>query len=60
MSGLFGIALSHGNESRGLILVSGERAFVSSCSIILLTCVGSLIILPVLGSRMENRFVGAV
>ncbi len=38
----------------------GERALVSSCSIILLTCAGSLVILPVLGSRMEERFVGAV
>ena len=58
--GLFGIALSHGNGSRGLILASGERALVSSCSIILLTCVGSDVILPVVGSRMEERFVGAV
>ena len=60
MGGLFGIALSHGNVSRGLIRVSGERALVSSCSIILLTSVGSLVILPVLGSRMDERFVGAV
>jgi hypothetical protein len=60
VGGLFGIALSHGNGSLGLILASGERALVSSCSIIILTCVGSLVILPVLGSRMEERFVGAV
>ncbi len=60
MGGLFGIALSHGNESRGLILAYGERDLVSSCSIILLTRVGSLVILPVPGSRMEERFVGAV
>ena len=60
MGGLFGIALSHVNGSRGLILASGERALVSSCSIILLTCVGSLVILPVLGSRMDERFVGVV
>ncbi len=39
---------------------SGERALVSSCSIHILTCVGSLIILPVIGSRMAERFVGAV
>ena len=58
--GLFGIALSHGNGSRGLIRVSGESALVSSCSIIFFTRVGSLVILPVLGSRMDERFVGAV
>ena len=60
MGGLFGIALSHGNGSRGLIRAYGERALVSSCSTILLTCVGSLVILPVMGSRMDERFVGAV
>ncbi len=60
MGGFFGIALSHGNGSCGLILASGERALVSSCSTILLTCMGSLVILPVLGSRMEERFVGVV
>ncbi len=58
--GLFGIALSQGNGSRGMIRASGERALVSSCSIILLTCVGSLMILPVIGSRMDERFIGAV
>ena len=60
MGGLFCIALSRGNGSRGLILASRERALVSSCSIILLTCVGSLVILPVMGSLMDERFVGAV
>ena len=60
MGGLFGIALNHGNGSRGLIRVFGESALVSSCSIIILTCVGSPVILPVLGSRMDDRFVGAV
>ncbi len=60
MGGLFGIALSHGNGSRGLIRASGKRALVSSYSIILLTCVGSLVILLVMGSRMDERFVGAV
>ena len=45
MGGLFGIALSHGDGSRGLIRVSGESALLSSCSIIILTCVGSLVIL---------------
>ena len=58
--GLFGIALCQGNRPRGLIRVSGERALVSSRSIILLTCVGSLVILPVIGSRMDERFAGAV
>ena len=58
--GLFGIALRHGNRSRGLIRASGERALVSSYSIILLTCVGSLMILHVIGSRMDEMFVGAV
>ena len=60
MGGLFGIALNHGNGSHGLTRVSGESALVSSCSIIFLTCVGSLVILHVLGSRMDARFVGAV
>ena len=60
VGGLFGIALSHGNGSRGLILVYGEGALDSSCSIIILTCVGSLVILPVQGSRMEERFVSVV
>ena len=58
--GLFGIALCQGNGTRGLIRASGERAWVSSCSIILLTCVGSLVTLPVIGSRMDERFAGAV
>ena len=55
-----GMALSHGNGSCGLIIVSGERAFVSSCSIMLLTRFGSLVILPVSGSRMVDRFDDAV
>ncbi len=58
--GLFGIALSHRNGSRGLTRESGERALVSCCYINFLTCVGSLRILPVMGSRMAERFVGAV
>jgi len=52
--------LCHGNVSRGLSRASGERALVSSCSILLLTCVGSLMIRPVIGSRMDERCVGAV
>ena len=56
--GLFGIALCQGSGSHGLIRASGERALVSSCSIILLTCVGSLVILHVVGHRMYERFVG--
>ena len=58
--GLFGIALCQGNGSRGLILAFGERALVSSCSIILLTCAGSLVNLLVIEPRMDERFVGAV
>ena len=58
--GMFGIALGQGNGSRGMIRAHGERALVSSCSIILLTYVGLLMILLVLGSRMDERFVGAV
>ena len=58
--GLFDIALSQGNGSRRLIRASGERALVSSCSIVLLTCVGSMMILLVIGTRMDERFVGAV
>ena len=58
--GLFGIALSQGNGSRGLIRASQERPLHSSFSIILLNCVGTLMILLVLGARMDERFVGAV
>ena len=58
--GLFGIALCKWNGSRGLIRASGERALVSSCYIILLTFVGSLVILPVIGSRIDERFAVAV
>ena len=58
--GLFGIALRQGNGSRGLIRGSGERALVCSCSIILRSCVGSLVIFLVIRSRMDERFVGAV
>ena len=58
--GLFGITLSQGNGTHGLIRASRERALVSSCSIILLTCAGSLMILHVIGSRMDERFIGAV
>ncbi len=58
--GLFGIALCQRNGPRGLICASGERVLISSCSIILLTCVGSLVIFPVVGSRMDERFVGVV
>ena len=58
--GLLGIALCQGNGSRGLIRSFGERALVSSCSIILLTCVVSLVSLLVMMSRMDERFVGAV
>jgi len=52
--------MGQGNGSRGLIRAFGERALVSSRSIILLTCVGSLVILHVVGSRMDERFVGVV
>ena len=58
--GLFGIALCQGNISRGFIRAAGERSLVFSFSIILLTRMGSLMILPVIGSRMDERFVGAV
>ena len=58
--GLFGIALCQGNGYRGLTRASGERALVSSCSIICLTRVGSLVILSVVGSRMDERLVGVV
>jgi hypothetical protein len=45
--GLFGIALCQGNGSRGSIRASGESALESSCSIILLIFVESLVILHV-------------
>ena len=57
---MFGVALCQGNGSRGLIRASGEIALISSCFIILLTCVGSLVIFPVVGSRMDERFVDVV
>jgi len=58
--GLCGIALCQGNGFRGLIRPFGERALISNCSSIFLTYVGSLVILHVIGSRMSERFVGAV
>ncbi len=57
---LYGIALCQGNGSRGLICEFGERALISSCSIICLACEGPLVTLPVIGSRMNERFVCAV
>ena len=48
------------NGSRGLSRVFGERSLVYSYSIILLTCVWSLVIHPTIRSRMVERFVGAV
>ena len=57
---MVGIALCQGNRSRGLIRAPVERALLSSYSIILLTCVGSLMILFVLGSRKVESFVGAL
>ena len=36
-----------------------RKSFGSSCSITILTCVGSLVILLVIGSRIDKRFVGA-
>ena len=60
MGGLFGIASCQGSGSRGLIRAFRERVLVYSCSIILLTCVGSLVILYVIGSRMEEICVGVV
>ena len=56
---MIGIALCQGNGSHGLIRAFGERALVFSCYIIYLNCVGSLVILPVIRSRMDERFVGA-
>ncbi len=58
--GLFGIASCQGNGSRGSIRAYGKRALVYSCSSIILTCVGSLVILPVEGSRMDEIFDGVV
>ena len=58
--GLLGIVFCQGNGCSGLILSSGERAFVSSCTIISLTLLGSPVILPVSGSRMDERFVVVV
>ena len=56
---MIGIALSLGYVSRGLIRASRERALVSICSFILLTCMGLPVILSVIGSRVDERFVGA-
>ena len=58
--GMFGSALYLGNGSRGCIRESGERALVSICSIIFLTCEGSMVMRPMIGSRMEERLVGEV
>ena len=43
-----------------MIRASGEKALVSSCSNILLTCVGSLVILFVIGSRIDEMIVDVV
>ena len=55
-----GIALCQGSGSRGSIRAFGERALISNCCLICLTCVGSLLILLVIGSCMDDRCVGAV
>ncbi len=57
--GLLGIVLCQGDGSRGLVRASGEKALVSSGHIPL-TCVGSLVIFPVVVSRIDERFVNAV
>ena len=48
--GLFDIALCQGIGSRGLIRAFEEKGLASSCSTILLPCVGSRVILLVIGS----------
>ena len=45
-------------EERGSIRLSGERAFVSRPSIIAVTRAGLSVMSLVIGSRMEERFVG--
>ncbi len=45
-------------EERGSIRLSGERAFVSRPSIIAVTSAGLSVMSLVIGSRMEERFVG--
>jgi len=52
-----GMAWSQGKEARGLIRLSGERAFVSRPSIIDMPHAGSFVMSLITGSRMEKRFV---
>ena len=52
------MAWSQGKEARGLIRLSGDRAFVSRPSIIAVTRAGLFVISLVIASRMEERFVG--
>ena len=53
-----GMAWSQGKEARGLIRLSGKRAFVSRPSIIAVTCAGLFMTSHVIGFRMDERFVG--
>jgi len=53
-----GMAWNQDKEVRGLIRLFGERAFVSRTSIIAVTRAGLSMMSLVIGSRMEEKFVG--
>ena len=53
-----GGAFCQGITDCGLIQAIGKGALVSSCSILFVTCIGSLVMRPVLGKMMEERLVG--
>ncbi len=54
------MAWSQGKVVEGLTRLSGERAFVSRVSIIVVTREGLLVMRPALGSRIEKRLVGVL
>ena len=53
-----GMAWSQGRVAWGFTRLSGERAFVSRFSIIVVTRAGLFVNSPIYGSRMEERLVG--
>ncbi len=53
-----GMAWSQGKEARGLLRLSGERAFVSRLPINDVTRAGSFVMSPVIGSQMEGKLMG--
>ena len=55
-----GIAWSQGKGSSGLIFLTGDRSLVSIRSIIAVLSVGSFVIRPVSGYRMDEKLGGVL